>query len=79
MQFSIIPTSFAIGVGFSVSDNAGSVEISDYYVVSDSVSVHESGAGGFSPASISSSRTIFGPGGIKMLQRYLGSGGYNGY
>jgi hypothetical protein len=79
MLFSMIPTSFAIGVSFSVSDSTGSVAISDSYTVSDSVSVHESGSGGFSPASISSSRSVSGPGGIKMLQKYLGSGGYKGY
>ena len=79
LQLSIIPTSFAIGVGFSVSDSSGSVGISDYYIVSDSVSVHESGTGGFSPASISSSRTVSGPGSISMMQKYQGSGGYNGY
>ena len=79
LQLSIIPTSFAIGVGFSVSDSSGSVGISDYYIVSDSVSVHESGTGGFSPASISSSRTVSGPGSIIMMQKYQGSGGYNGY
>ncbi len=79
MLFSMIPTSFAIGVSFSVSDSTGSVAISDSYTVSDSVSVHESGSGGFSPASISNSRSVSGPGSIKMLQKYLGSGGYKGY
>ena len=74
-----IPTSLAIGVGFSVSDSSGSVGILDYYFVSDDVSVHESGTGGYSPASISSSRTVSGPGSINMMQKYIGSGGYSGF
>jgi len=79
LNFIFIPTTFAIGVGFSVSDNTGSVGILDYYFVSDSVSVHESGTGGFSPASISSSRAISGSGSINMMQKYRGSGGYTGH
>jgi len=75
----LISESFAIGFGFSVSDTTGGVEISDYYFVSDSVAVHESGSGGFSPATISSSRTISGEGSINMMQIYRGSGGYEGY
>jgi hypothetical protein len=73
------PSSLAIGVGFSVSDGGGSVGILDYYTVSDDVAVHESGTGGYSPASISSSRTVSGPGSINMVQKYMGSGGYNGF
>ena len=60
LQFSLIPASLAIGVGFSVSDSSGSVEISDQYFVDDDVSVHETGSGSFSPASISNSRDISG-------------------
>ena len=79
LTFIIIPPSPAIDVGFSVSDNGGTVAINDKYSVSDSVSVHESGTGGFRPASISSQREVSGPGSINMAQTYSGSGGYNGF
>jgi hypothetical protein len=79
LPFQFIPTGLAIDVGFSVSDNGGTVAINDKYSVSDSVSVHESGTGGFRPASISSQRDVSGPGSINMAQIYSGSGGYNGF
>jgi hypothetical protein len=79
LQFSLIPTSLAIGVGFSVSDSSGSVGISDQYFVDDDISVHETGSGGFSPASISSSREISGSGNTSLMQKYRGSGGYQAY
>ncbi len=80
----ICPTAMAIGFGFSVYDNSGGVSLTDYYLASDDVSVYESGAGGYYPASISSTRTISGSGSIKMAQVYKGSGGsggsgYSGY
>ena len=79
LQFALIPTSLAIGVGFSVSDSSGSVGISDQYFVNDSVSVNEIGSAGFSPPSISNTRDISGSGNMSLMQKYSGSGGYHAY
>jgi hypothetical protein len=73
LPFQFIPTGLAIDVGFSVSDNGGTVAINDKYSVSDSVSVHESGTGGFRPASISSQRDVSGPGSINIMVLIISS------